>query len=251
MKKIIFLFLFAGLLATCGCSEDEVIEIYEAQESSYALNEHVKTETLEDNKSDGYAASDGKSSEVSGDEKDNIVTTAENILVDDSRPFVVFVTGEVNEPGVYELDEGSRIIDAIDIAGGYTSNACENYLNLAEYVADEQMIYVPTEVEVCEMKAGESNRLTEAIEAENARMAAGDAGGSQSGGSNNNGDKVNINIATKEQLMTLPGVGEAKADKIIAFREANGGFNTPEDIMQISGIKEKMYEKIKDGICVK
>ena len=77
----------------------------------------------------------------------------------------------------------------------------------------------------------------------------GVTGGNGGGNSSGSGALVNINQASKEELMTLPGIGESKADKIIAYREENGRFSTPEGIMEISGIKDGLYNKIKDKIC--
>ena len=132
-------------------------------------------------------------------------------------------SGPVKNPGVYKIKEGSRICDIIALAGGGTSDSAVDTLNLARVLKDEERIFVPTiqeaeTIEVLEKK------------------------GSQ---------KINLNTATKEQLMTLSGIGEAKAEDIIAYRAENGDFQTIEDIMKISGIKEAAFQKIKDKIMVK
>lgn len=189
--------LIALMLGLSGCRDDEVIEIISTEENTAERNDNESIEKTE-----------------------NIETNA-------SQSFVVYVTGYVNNPGVYELREGSRVIDAIDAAGGYLKEASSNFLNLASYVSDGQMIYVPSEEEA-DMVKGEEQAT---MKVENSL--------------------VNINTAGKEELMTLPGIGEAKAEKIITYRENNGGFSSPEGIMEISGIKEGLYNKIKDRICVK
>lgn len=135
----------------------------------------------------------------------------------------VYVCGEVASPGVYELPEGSRITDAVEAAGGMTEDAAGTYLNLAQLVSDGQKIEVPS--------AEEAKTLTEAAEV------------SASG-------VVNLNRATEAELMTLPGIGESKAKEIIRYRESKGGFQKPEDLMNISGIKEGVYNKIKDQITI-
>ncbi len=135
----------------------------------------------------------------------------------------VYVCGEVASPGVYELPEGSRITDAVEAAGGMTEDAAGTYLNLAQLVSDGQKIEVPS--------AEEAKALTEAAEV------------SASG-------VVNLNRATEAELMTLPGIGESKAKEIIRYRESKGGFQKPEDLMNISGIKEGVYNKIKDQITI-
>lgn len=219
MKKIIIAFLLVIFATVCGCSEEELIEIYDSEE-------HLEAQT------------DVKETDMDLDK------TAENILSDDSRPFVVYVSGEVNKPGVYELSEGMRVIDALKAADGYTEDACEAYLNLASLVCDEQMIYVPSNEEVEQMREGEGGALL------NAQNMTGNNGGNETLAVDSNG-KVNINTATKEELMTLPGIGESKADKIISFRESNGRFSSIEGIMEISGIKDGLFNKIKDRISVK
>ena len=135
----------------------------------------------------------------------------------------VYVCGEVRDPGVYELPEGSRITDAVEAAGGMTGDAAETYLNLAETLSDGQKIEVP------------SVEMAEALE----EAAAQDASG-----------LVNLNRATEAELMTLSGIGESKAKEIIRYRESRGGFQKPEDLMNIPGIKEGVFHKIRDQITV-
>lgn len=158
-------------------------------------------------------------------------------------PIMVHVCGSVVNPGVYTLKETDRVIDAVDIAGGFAEDAAEDYLNLAGVVVDGCRVYVPSKEEVEE--TGMAGMPGMSIETGVATSPDTPAMGTE--GSNS---KVNLNSASKEQLMTLPGVGESKAEKIISYREQTGKFNKPEDIMNISGIKEGMYNKIKDLICV-
>lgn len=146
----------------------------------------------------------------------------------------VYVCGQVTAPGVFEMPAGSRVCDAIEAAGGLTENASREYWNLAKEVSDGEMIYVPTTEEAEEL--GRSER---------------DSGETQGAAEGVTGDgRINLNTASKEQLMTIPGVGESKADSIIAYREEQGRFRSTEDVMNISGIKEGMYAKIKDYISV-
>ena len=135
----------------------------------------------------------------------------------------IHVCGAVASPGVYQCKEGSRIYEIIDKAGGFAEDADTTYLNLVEKVKDGQKLYVP-------------------VRGENVTDAQGQTGTKQG--------LVNINTATKDQLMVLPGIGDAKANDIITSRNQDGLFETPEDIMRISGIKESAYNKIKDFICV-
>ena len=216
------------LMCVCqGCSDEEVMEII----SEEADKEENADDSIEE-------ASDALA--------DNTEKT-ENIETNDSQSFVVYVSGYVNNPGVYELSAGSRVIDAIDAAGGYSKEAYDNYLNLASLIADGQMIYVPSEEEV---ESGSIERgVASGADGSGVGGVTGGSGGGNGGNSSGSGALVNINQASKEELMTLPGIGESKADKIIAYREENGRFSTPEGIMEISGIKDGLYNKIKDKIC--
>ena len=225
MKKIIFVILCMLMCVCQGCSDEEVMEI-------------ISEEADKEENADDYI-------EVASDALADNTKKTENIETNDSQSFVVYVSGYVNNPGVYELSAGSRVIDAIDAAGGYSKEAYDNYLNLASLISDGQMIYVPSEEEVSQgnVESIAGNGSTSGI------GVNGNGGNSGSNGTGNSGGLVNINSASKEELMTLPGIGESKADKIIAYREANGRFNSPEGIMEISGIKDGLYNKIKDKIC--
>ena len=134
----------------------------------------------------------------------------------------VYVCGAVMNPGVVEIAAGSRAEDALFAAGGFGEDADREAVNLADWVSDGQKLYFPAEGEEIETVSGED---------------------ASSG-------LVNINTADAAALCTLPGVGESRAADIIAWREANGGFDSCEDIMKVSGIKNAMYEKIRDLITV-
>lgn len=140
----------------------------------------------------------------------------------------VHVSGAVAAPGVYELEEGARVADAVELAGGFLEGAAENALNLARVLNDGEQVVVPT------------------AEEHAAQQSAAEA----SGGAAGVGGKVNINTASAEQLDTLPGVGESTAQKIIADREANGPFSSPEDLKRVSGIGDKKYAELADLITV-
>lgn len=146
---------------------------------------------------------------------------------------VVHVDGQVAAPGVYELVEGeARVNDAILAAGGLTADADTSSLNLASKVADGQKIYVPA--------VGEQQ-----VAAEGSGVVAA------SGGVASSGDGlININLATVDELQVLSGVGEATAKAIVEDRQNNGQFTCVEDLMRVSGIGEKKFEKIRDRICV-
>lgn len=140
----------------------------------------------------------------------------------------VYICGAVNTPGVYELDKDARVFEAIRSAGGMTDEAAPDAINQARVVSDGEQIYVPTAEEAESQGTGGEGTVTE---------SAVD-------------DKVNINTAGKDELMTLTGIGEAKAGSILRYREENGRFESIEELMEIEGIKEGVFNKIKDDITI-
>lgn len=147
-------------------------------------------------------------------------------------PATVFVDvcGAVVNPGVYELEADSRVFQAIEAAGGFLEEAAAEYINRAMILNDGQQVYIPTQEEV-----------------EKQEMPALSIQSNEQG---EDKPKVNLNTAGKEELMTLTGIGESKADAILSYREENGGFAVKEDILNVRGIKEGTYEKIKEDIVV-
>lgn len=142
----------------------------------------------------------------------------------------VYVCGEVKSPGVYELKSDARVFQAIQLAGGMTEEAALDAVNQARTVTDGEQIYVPTiaEAEAQGTGVGEGTSLT---------------------GADGN-KKININTAGKEELMTLTGIGEAKALSILTYREEHGAFGSIEELMEIEGIKEGVFNKIKEDITI-
>ena len=130
----------------------------------------------------------------------------------------VYVIGCVNSPGIFEVDDGTRIYEAIELAGGKTEDADLTRLNLAKILDDEEKIVVPAKVILEETE----NEVESSI--------------------------VNINTANVEKLITLTGIGKSTAEKIIKYREENGYFNTIEDLMNVTGIGESKFNAIKDDI---
>ncbi len=141
----------------------------------------------------------------------------------------VHVCGQVKKPGVYTLAQGARVSDAIDAAGGLTKDAAGDFINQAQKVEDEQQVYVPSQEEAKESPKVIQQETNNESHSENKGL-------------------VNINQATREEFMTLPGIGEAKADMIITYREEHGKFASIEDIKNISGIKDGVFNKICDLI---
>ncbi|SHJ06093.1 ComEA family DNA-binding protein [Parasporobacterium paucivorans] len=138
----------------------------------------------------------------------------------------VYICGYVNNPGVYFVKEGTRLFSLVETAGGFSANAAGDALNLADAITDGQKIYVPSGQDVA--NGNISNDI-----------ATKDSDG-----------LVNINTADISELITLPGIGEARAKSIIAYREMNGRFKSPEEIMKIDGIKDNLFEKIRELIKI-
>lgn len=139
--------------------------------------------------------------------------------------YAVYVCGAVKNPGVYELSAGSRVYEAVALAGGLAEDASKTAVNQAEPLVDGQMIRIPTTEEA-------------------------DAFTDEPGGASEDDGLVNINTADAEELKTLPGIGDAKAQSIISYREKNGAFQTVEDIKNIEGIKEGVFARLEGLIKV-
>ena len=175
------------------------------------------------------------------EEEDNI--RQEEVLEEESvsEPQIIYVDvcGAVKEPGVYELPRGSRVFQAIEKAGGFLEDAQQNLINQAEYLTDGQQIHIYTKEEAEKMReSGTGGMSDQEFFSQNVSKEQTTDG------------KININQADKTMLMTLSGIGETRAEAIVAYRQKNGGFSTIEELMQVEGIKEKTYEKLKDKITV-
>lgn len=163
--------------------------------------------------------------------------------------YKVDIKGQVINPGIYSLNSNSRVIDVIEKAGGLTENADTSVINLSKKINDEMVIIIYSYDEVKEFgktKEKEKQVLTECksneiyslennacIEIKETTTISG---------------KININTATKEELMTLTGIGESKANDIIKYRETNGPFKTIEDLTKVNGIGESTLANIKENI---
>ena len=218
----------------------EVVEDMSSGSANYSRSGYDKTvdSTLVDNKKEEFTKnSRGKSADVqpTGEESPNAGA---------GRIFV-HVCGAVKKEGVYELSPDARVVDAIRAAGGCTKKAASFGINQAEALKDGVQVYVPTKAEIKKETNGVGSLASFGTEGVRTGLS------SQGLNSGEGGDAlININLATKEELMKLNGVGEAKAELIITYRQAKGGFKDIKDIMKIKGIKQKFFDKIKDKICI-
>lgn len=168
------------------------------------------------------------------------------------KEIMVDVKGYVNSPGIYKLSEDNRIIDAITIAGGITKEGDTSVLNLSKKLKDEMVIIVYSYDQVANFKQIKEDELVvQTFCKEGINEVENDACIEESEKEEaNTSEKISINQATKEELMTLEGVGEAKAQSIIAYREENGPFEKLEDLLNVSGIGENLFATIKENITL-
>lgn len=184
-------------------------------------------EDIENHIPEDFSAVDGKEETVDDKSKKESVVT-------------VHICGAVMKPGVYTLPLGSRLYEGIEMAGGFRSDSDMEFLNLAYLLEDGTQIIIPTIDEAEDMRA--SQTVGEDILIKRANNDS-DAVSKSEG-------KVNINTADMTLLCTLPGIGESRAESIIEYRTTNGSFETTEDIMKVTGIKEAAYNRIKELITI-
>lgn len=226
---LILSLLFLSLFASCKSRDDGLVAVYEDETVASDLSDDV---------TDGETEREGESATESESETETVTLQVDDGSIDTDSAVIkdikVYVCGAVQRPDVYEISADSRIVDAVSAAGGFAIDAYPEAMNLAETVSDGSRIYVPTKEEVDALA-----------------VVYSDTGSGSGGTTSDSTGRVNINTATLEELTTLPGIGDTRARAIIDYREQNGAFGNIEDIMQVTGIKEKSFSKIKDSICVK
>ena len=169
------------------------------------------------------------------------------------------IKGAVKNPGVYELENNSRVNDAIEISGGLTKDADTSVINLSKNLTDEMVIIIYTKDEISEMLKGDTSikyiekecicpKLENDACIDN--IVDNKPNNDSSNSSSSNNSKVSLNNATIDELMQLPGIGEVKAKAIINYREENGGFKTIEELKEVNGIGEATFNKIKDQLTL-
>lgn len=231
--RINILILFVCIML-CGCTRREQLVLEEVPEERLSSEQQIPQED--------------------GTEEENAAklqsTEEQNTAAQKAEPQTIYVhvCGAVVNPNVYELAAGSRVYEAVQMAGGFTEDADEIYVNQAQTLSDGVKLVIPTVEQ------------TQAMITENAEVdlvgIVGEQGGVQETSASVQGSaalsdgKININTASEEELCNIPGIGATRAAAIIAYRQEKGGFSAVEDIMNVSGIKEGTYEKIKDSIKV-
>lgn len=182
-------------------------------------------------------------------------TPQDGTAAQDQGSIWVHICGAVKCPDVYELPTGSRVYEAVKLAGGFTEEADESYVNQAQPLSDGVKIVIPTREQTRSLAAGEGDGGIGIVGATGLQADDGNPGsatGTDSGeasGASADG-RVNINTATETQLCGIAGIGATRAAAIVAYRQEHGSFARIEDIMNVSGIKEGTYAKIRDSITV-
>ncbi|MHA8138587.1 helix-hairpin-helix domain-containing protein [Lactobacillaceae bacterium Scapto_B20] len=177
-----------------------------------------------------------EASEISGSSKFNDQNGSDN-----GSKLVVDIKGGVKSPGVYQMVIDQRVADLVEAAGGFSSMADRKNVNLARKLTDQQVVYIPIKGEIKENLHLNNARDDQSI------VAAADNSISNSTG---NDDKININTADKQQLQSISGIGEKKAENIVSYRQQHGNFKSIDEIKNTDGIGDKMFENIKNQITI-
>ena len=184
---------------------------------------------------------------------DDVDASKEETKIIETDKIFVDVKGAVKKPGVYELNDGDKVVDAINKAEGLTKSAVTTNINLAKKVTNEMVVYVFTKKELSKSEevktvVSEVPCVCETVEVNN--CVKEDNSSATNDNQSSEFKKVNINTASAEELITIKGLGESKANAIISYRNTNGNFKSIEDIKNVSGIGDALFNKIKELITV-
>jgi len=222
---IFLLALFEPVLL-CGCASarDEVTMALEIESGASAVQEPVSIVAPENHMSEASF-----SDPVTGAAEKNVYESGQSQVY-------IYVCGAVELPGVYSLKQGSRLYEAVELAGGLTADADENCLNMARQITDGEQVVILTQEEATARKeAGTYAYPSGEVPQEAATQGSG---------------LVNINTATAAELTTVSGIGASRAQAIVDYREKNGSFGSIDDIKKVDGIKDGLFSKIKDKITI-
>jgi len=249
------LLLCVALTALGGCGNRDVLEFAAQGDSQSDAGNALQGE--EESLLEASDALTAQSALVQGEDEN---TTDFSQAAEIEATLCVYICGAIENPGVYEMPQGSRVFELVNRAGGLSQGAAADYINQADCLADAQRVYIPTVKEIEDGSA--AGKAAGVSVLQNGTGSAGTLGGAGAQGSSGAQggtqgsagsivDKVNINTADAAGLQTINGIGASRAADIVAYREANGPFSSIEDIMKVSGIKEGLFAKIRDSITVR
>ena len=230
----------------CGCTRREQLVLQEMPETQDQM--FTDSQALWEQSESEPRIVPTESAEPQNEAEQN--ASAENTEL---QTIYVHVCGAVINPDVYELPAGSRVYEAVQMAGGFTEDADESYVNQAQGLSDGVKLVIPTMEQTLVMTSESSEKDLVGIVGEQGGIVQENsvsALSSDAGQDVSSDGKININTASEAELCNIPGIGATRAAAIVAYRQEKGGFASVEDIMNVSGIKEGTYEKIKDSIKV-
>ena len=241
VRNVVACILLSVVMGVCGCTKKEQLVLSVQNDTAANMEENQTGETLQSDNVGTVVKPDAteQSTTDSGDTRTDLVE--EDGL---RQSIYIHVCGAVVNPGVYELPAESRVYEAVQAAGGFTEDADVDYVNQALALTDAVQLVIPTveEAEAWRTQDGHADMQAAirggAVEVTESQEVSADDG------------KININTASESQLCDIPGIGAVRAAAIAAYRQEHGVFETIEDIMKVSGIKQGTYDKIKDSIKV-
>lgn len=240
----VFFIGVTGFIYSLGAAKDSDENVILTKGAIERENVTDDSQQISNTKTNQMDTDELKKSSNSEDENKEKSDNGKETITEESTeiPLIyVHVCGEVKLPNVYPLVEGARVIDAVKKAGGFTKKAAKDYMNQARIIVDGEKLYIPTMEEVQDM-----NLLNGIEEGSKLSLDSLDQNSSIAKTA-----FVNINTASMEELMTLPGIGESKANSIITYRKENGTFKSKEELKNIEGIKDGVFKKISDLITIK
>lgn len=243
-RAVVPLFLMVVMMAAAACGKEEVLTL----RSSPSSSEDMTAERTEEASGDsGQQGCDDDAEERTGAAESAEAERNDAAESEKREPLYVYVCGAVECPGVYSFEEGARVVDAIEAAGGLSADADGACVNQARKLSDQDQLYIRT------LEEKEQKEELSSTGSSPAGSASGNGYGllraESSAGAENAADaRININTASQKELTSLPGIGDTKAAAILADRTENGFYAAPEDLKRVSGIGDATFEKLRDRI---
>lgn len=246
-KVLVPLFLLVAMMAAAACGKEEVLTLRSSPSSSDGMTAECTEEASGDSRQQGCdddAAERTGAAEPAEAERNDAAESGKRELL------YVYVCGAVECPGVYAFEEGARVFDAIEAAGGLSADADGACVNQALKLSDQDQLYIRTlEEKEQNTQKGENSCTGTSPEGSASGNGYGLLPAEGSAGAENAADaRININTASQRELTSLPGIGDTKAAAILADRAENGFYEAPEDLKRVSGIGDATFEKLKDRI---